>query len=114
MRADPGGAYRPLMSSRIVVVVFQASLLAAFFISPAKAGERSRSVRAEFVKANPCPGTSKRSGACPGYVVDHVLPLACGGVDQADNMQWQTKADAKAKDRLERRRCEKPAGLRGM
>ena len=36
------------------------------------------------------------SGACPGWVVDHVKALACGGADRSENMQWQTVADAKA------------------
>jgi hypothetical protein len=38
----------------------------------------------------------------PGYVIDHVIPLSTGGRDAPSNMQWQTKADAKAKDRTER------------
>ena len=37
----------------------------------------------------------------PGYVVDHIVPLKRGGADAPSNMQWQTKADAKAKDRVE-------------
>jgi hypothetical protein len=37
----------------------------------------------------------------PGYVIDHVVPLARGGADAPSNMQWQTIADAKAKDRWE-------------
>lgn len=36
-----------------------------------------------------------------GYVVDHIVPLECGGSDSPRNMQWQTKAAAKAKDRTE-------------
>ena len=36
-----------------------------------------------------------------GYVVDHILPLECGGADTSANMQWQTAADAKAKDATE-------------
>jgi hypothetical protein len=37
--------------------------------------------------------------------VDHVVPLACGGADAPSNMQWQTIAEAKAKDRKERLGC---------
>ena len=41
----------------------------------------------------------------PGYVIDHIRPLACGGLDAPINMQWQTIAAAKAKDRTERVGC---------
>ena len=41
----------------------------------------------------------------PGYIVDHIRPLACGGLDIPSNMQWQTKSDAKAKDKTERAAC---------
>ncbi|HTM04157.1 MAG TPA: HNH endonuclease signature motif containing protein [Vicinamibacterales bacterium] len=41
----------------------------------------------------------------PGYVVDHIRPLACGGADDASNMQWQTVVEAKAKDKYERAGC---------
>ncbi len=37
----------------------------------------------------------------PGYVVDHVNPLECGGADLPSNMEWQTIAAARAKDRTE-------------
>ena len=37
----------------------------------------------------------------PGYVVDHLIPLSEGGRDDPSNMQWQTKEEAKAKDRTE-------------
>lgn len=37
----------------------------------------------------------------PGYVVDHIVPLKRGGGDVPSNMQWQTKEEAKAKDRWE-------------
>lgn len=41
----------------------------------------------------------------PGYVVDHIRPLACGGADTPANMQWQTVAEAKVKDKWERAGC---------
>ena len=42
---------------------------------------------------------------CPGYVKDHVVPLACRGPDTVANLQWQTVPDARAKDKWERKRC---------
>jgi hypothetical protein len=63
--------------------------------------ERSEKAKDEFKKQHPCPSTGKSSGSCPGYVIDHVIPLKRGGPDSPSNMQWQTEADAKAKDKVE-------------
>ena len=41
----------------------------------------------------------------PGYVVDHIKSLACGGRDEPSNMQWQTVEQAKLKDNSERKGC---------
>ena len=41
----------------------------------------------------------------PGYVVDHIIPLACGGADAVSNLRWQTVAEGKAKDLWERTGC---------
>jgi hypothetical protein len=62
---------------------------------------RSAHAKDEFKKGHPCPSTGKGSGACPGYVIDHRVPLKRGGADNPDNMQWQTTATAKAKDKAE-------------
>jgi hypothetical protein len=65
--------------------------------------KRSRAVTREFQRLNPCPTTGKRSGACPGMIKDHREPLACGGRDAVDNMQWETIQEAKEKDKWELR-----------
>src|ERR1051326_4391526 len=67
--------------------------------------QRDPHQRAAFMQQHPCPSTGKKRGACPGYVVDHIKPLCAGGKDHPSNMQWQTVADAKVKDRAEREQC---------
>lgn len=61
--------------------------------------ERSEAARRAFMRETGYPNGR------PGYIVDHVKPLACGGMDAPSNMQWQTIAEAKAKDRVERVGC---------
>jgi hypothetical protein len=67
--------------------------------------ERSREITAPFQREHPCPSTGKRWGACPGWVKDHIDPLCNGGPNAVSNMQWQTIADARAKNRWERAIC---------
>lgn len=54
-----------------------------------------------FRAANPCPSTKQTTGACPGFFVDHIIPLALYGPDRPDNMQWLSIEDGKKKDRLQ-------------
>lgn len=68
---------------------------------------RSMLQRALFVRMHPCPATGQVTGACQKWAVDHIIPLACGGVDAPVNMQWlplEIKSCAKpyCKDRFER------------
>lgn len=65
-----------------------------------KPASRSSAARREFMRRSGYPRGRR------GYVVDHIRPLACGGADTPDNMQWQTVAEAKAKDQTERAGCE--------
>lgn len=53
--------------------------------------------KASFRRSHPCPSTGRTSGACPGYEVDHVRPLACGGADAPGNMQWLSRAANRSK-----------------
>jgi hypothetical protein len=66
---------------------------------------RSATAKHQFQSAHPCPVNGRTSGACPGYVIDHKVALACGGTDAPSNMQWQTAAAAKEKDKWERAGC---------
>jgi hypothetical protein len=43
--------------------------------------------------------------ACPGYVVDHIMPLCAGGADDPANMMWMTAVDGKKKDAVEMKLC---------
>jgi len=80
-------------------------LLITILACPASASARvARQVRA-FRAAHPCPATGKPSGPCPGWVVDHVIPLCLGGADAPANMQWQERQESLQKDVLERRAC---------
>ena len=84
-------------------LIVAASLAMVLHVDAGQA--RSRTARADFVRSQHCPSTGKARGACPGWVVDHVTALACGGRDHPSNMQWQTVADAREKDRWERFGC---------
>ncbi len=86
---------------------------------PTKAGSPHRSRRAKVAVPRTRKGRIARSEEAkrsfmkqsgyphgrPGFVVDHIRPLACGGTDAASNMQWQPVTAAKAKDRHERAGC---------
>ena len=71
----------------------------------------ARDSKGRFIRSDAAKSTFlKQSGypkGRPGYVVDHIVPLACGGADTPSNMQWQTVAAAKAKDKTERVGCGK-------
>lgn len=69
--------------------------------------ERTTAARNAFQRAHPCPSNGLQQGPCPGYVVDHVVPLCAGGPDDPKNMQWQTISAAKEKDIEESSLCRK-------
>ena len=89
-------------------IVLGVLVCCACSVMPASASareHRSREVTREFQRRHPCPSTGRTSGTCPGFVKDHIKPLACGGPDAVWNMQWQNVAAAKAKDRWELGAC---------
>lgn len=77
--------------------------------TPAK---RSAKARNDFRRANPCPVTGRTTGSCPGWEVDHVVPLACGGPDTPSNMQWLTAKENRKKGAMGcKRRANAPAAV---
>ena len=62
---------------------------------------RNAAAKRDFKATHPCPRSGATGGSCPGYIVDHICPLACCGADAPSNMQWQTAAESKAKDAWE-------------
>lgn len=79
------------------------ALLLATALAPA--ADRSRALRAEFMRQHRCPSTGKPSGACPGWQVDHREALICGGRDELANLQWLTIAAHREKTRVEVKLC---------
>lgn len=81
-------------------------LLAVVLLSTGAAdATRSPTLRAEFMRLNPCPSTGATRGACPGWQVDHREALVCGGRDELGNLQWLTVAEHKAKTKVEVKLC---------
>lgn len=82
-------------------------LIVALLVSPLADARlaRSYSAKAAFARVTACPSTGLHKLPCRGYVIDHIRPLACKGADAPSNMQWQTIAESKAKDKWERKNC---------
>jgi len=93
---------------KINLKTFTLTLLLICLIPPTSYAriERSQAAKDEFKQSHQCPANGNTHGTCPGYVIDHIKPLACGGADDQSNMQWQTTSDSKAKDKWERKDCQ--------
>jgi len=87
-------------------------IILALLVATAAQARDPKVIR-EFRKTHPCPETAKITGACPGWVVDHGMPLCAGGADATYNLYWQKREDSYKKDADERRLCRKlkAAGL---
>lgn len=69
--------------------------------------ERSHAVRHAFVKQQACPSTGRHRLPCPGWQIDHKIPLKCKGPDALENLQWLTVEEHKEKTKQEARFCRK-------
>ncbi|MCL2656848.1 MAG: HNH endonuclease [Betaproteobacteria bacterium] len=92
------------MKPRALATVILAAIVIFSPVIEAKI-PRSAAAKAEFKRENPCPATGKQHGACPGWQIDHITPLKCGGPDTPANMQWLTIKNHKVKTKREAKRC---------
>lgn len=67
--------------------------------------KRSHAALQQFAQQQACPGTGLHRLPCPGYQIDHKIPLKCHGPDVPANMQWLTTEAHKEKSRREIRHC---------
>jgi len=65
-------------------------ILSLFLLNAQAKTERSQKAKDIFKLKQPCPSTGRNYGVCPGYIIDHITPISCGGEDAPSNMQWQT------------------------
>jgi len=56
----------------------------------------------DFAKIHPCPSTGLPVKTCENWALDHVIPLACRGVDAVYNLQWLNTYVKALKDLFER------------
>ena len=90
---------------RSAVTVTLSFLIACAPFASAYAAAAPSRAEILFRLSNPCPASGQTSGACKGYVIDRIVPVVCGGAEDPSNMQWQTLAEAKEKDKWERIGC---------
>lgn len=74
---------------------------------------RSQAVLRAFQRVYPCPSTGLKTGACPGWAINHTIPLACGGCDSLANLDWmpdriKSCAEPWCRDRWERQVYDRP------
>ena len=86
-----------------LLVILTALLFPA--LADAAPVNRSSAARLSFAKHTACPPTGLFVTRCPGYVIDHIVPLCAGGPDKPMNMQWQEYRQSLRKDVQERRDC---------
>ena len=112
---DPQSAIEGRAASERTLRAFRAGLIGALIAAclfawtsaDASTTKRSTAAKNEFKRQHPCPANNQPRGPCPGYVIDHIEPLCAGGADRPENMQWQTVAEAKEKDKIEVAQCRR-------
>jgi 5-methylcytosine-specific restriction endonuclease McrA len=93
-----------MLTLQVVCIATAVSVLSA---GAESREQRSRLVISEFKRQHPCPATNSTHGPCPGWEVDHILPLCDGGKDHVSNLQWLTVEEHKIKSRSDTLACRR-------
>lgn len=77
---------------------------------------RRSDVLTAYKKFHPCPVTGLSTGTCPGWQMNHIIPLSSGGCDSVSNLMWlpnevKTCANDYCIDRWERKYYAVPHGV---
>jgi hypothetical protein len=109
LRADPSRKTAKTAARRAAPLLALLAIagIAACAAQPSATPKRAPEVRAEFMRAHPCPANGRTSGACPGFQVDHILAICAGGADSAANMQWLAVDLHKIKTRSDAAACRR-------
>lgn len=91
---------------RLAAILFM-FMWATWTVAATERIPRSQKEVRAFRAENPCPATNRRSGACPGFHVDHKHPLCAGGEDKSSNMHWLSIEDHRFKTLVDARECRK-------
>jgi len=91
--------------TKLKLPALQLSILLSLCMQAEAKSYRDPEVRRAFMKLHPCPSTGKTKGACPGWQVDHIIPLCFYGVDATWNMGWKTVRDHREKTKLDVKVC---------
>ena len=78
--------------------------------------KRRSDVLTAYKKFHPCPATGLSTGICPGWQMNHIIPLASGGCDSVTNLAWmpvqiKTCTSPYCIDRWERKYYNQPHGV---
>ena len=82
-----------------------AGLAALLLLASCATHARSAAQVYRFKQMEPCPATGQSKGPCPGWQVDHIIPLCAGGDDKLWNMQWLSVDDHRFKTFVDVREC---------
>jgi len=91
---------------KVAALLIAASLLSFPPSSEARIPRSKTALRA-FVNQQACPSTGRHRLPCPGWQIDHIIPLKCLGLDEPENMQWLTVEEHRAKTGREAKECRK-------